>query len=30
MSYIHGADAAFAANIPPGFDAAFGYYGGQR
>ena len=28
MSYIHGADAAFASNIPPGFDAAFGYYGG--
>jgi hypothetical protein len=30
MSYLHGADAAFAANIPPGFDIAFGYYGGPN
>ena len=25
MSFMHGADAAFAANIPPGFEIAFGY-----
>jgi hypothetical protein len=30
MSYLHGADAAFASNIPPGFDIAFGYYGGPE
>jgi hypothetical protein len=28
MSFMHGADAAFATNIPPGFEIAFGYYGG--
>jgi hypothetical protein len=30
MSFMHGADAAFAASIPPGFDIAFGYYGGPN
>jgi Domain of unknown function (DUF1906) len=29
MTYLPMADAAFAANIPPGFDIAAGYYGGQ-
>ena len=28
MTYLPMADAAFAANIPPGFDIAAGYYGG--
>ena len=28
MTYVRMADAAFAANIPPGFDVAAGYYGG--
>jgi hypothetical protein len=29
MTYLPMADAAFAGNIPPGFDIAAGYYGGQ-
>lgn len=27
---VNGADAAFAANIPPNMQVAFGYYGGPR
>lgn len=30
MTYLKMADAAFAANIPPGFDIAGGYYGGPE
>ena len=30
MTYVRMADAAFAANIPPGFDIAGGYYGGPN
>ena len=30
MTYVRMADAAFAANIPPGFDVAAGYYGGPN
>ena len=30
MTYVRMADAAYAANIPPGFDIAGGYYGGPN
>lgn len=30
MSYVSGADAAYASNIPPGFEIALGYYGGPN
>lgn len=30
MTYVHMADAAFAQNIPPGFQVAAGYYGGPN
>ena len=30
MSYLHMADAAYAAAIPPGFQVAAGYYGGPN
>jgi hypothetical protein len=30
MTYVKAADAAFASNIPPGFQVVFGYYGGPN